>query len=239
MTEIAERGFLQGRRGDLEQTWSQRGSRSRRRTRGGRAPPSTSASGGRWSGGIRSRARSMRGFGSPPARRRGSPCERSRTPTPVARSWSARVMFHISVSQFHYSEQAEPGNDHPCLGPEREAPPEEPWHRRPIPRGPWLRRSGTATSFTAPTASPTSSTSTSTSCTRSPARRPSRASGCTVAPSAGPTSPWPPWTTTSPPPRVRSPTRSVPARWKPSPPTRRTSTSRSIPWARPARASST
>jgi hypothetical protein len=60
------------------------------------------------------------------------------------------------------------------------------------------RRSGTATSSTAPRASPTCCTSTCTSCTRSPARR--RSTGCAspAAPSADPTSRWPPRTTTCP-----------------------------------------
>ena len=53
------------------------------------------------------------------------------------------------------------------------------------------------TSSTAPRASPTCSTSTCTWSTKSPARRRSTACGSPAAPSAGPTSRSPPWTTTS------------------------------------------
>ena len=124
---------------------------------------------------------------------------RSRTPTPVSRSpASATVMFHIVVPQFHHMEQpsaperrTEPGDvdDTESTGGEASAP-----------RTLTLRRRcGSATSSTAPTASPTSSTSICISSTRSRRRRRSTACACTAGPSAVPTSPSRPWTTTCPP----------------------------------------
>ena len=87
------------------------------------------------------------------------------------------------------------------------------WHR-----GHSSRRSGTPTSSGRPIPTPPMrrrcSTSTSIWCTRSPRRRPSTACGSPRGGCAGPTSPWPPWTTTCP--RATggcpSPTRSRPAR---------------------------